>query len=71
MVYLSDISKDNDFSLDSYSMEHLYDLLKKGFTRIQAKDLSMINEYRIQKGLIPLTDNDLIDLINSVSKLII
>ena len=71
MVYLSDISKDNDFSLDNYTIQHLYDLLKKGFTRIQSKDLSMINEYRIQKGLIPLNDNDLIDLLNSVSKLII
>lgn len=71
MVYLSDVSKDNGFSLDKYSVQHLYDLLKKGFTKIQTKDLSMINEYRIQKGLIPLEEKDLIELINSVSKCII
>ena len=71
MVYLSDISKNNDFSLDSYSIQHLCDLLKKGFTKINIKDLSMINEYRCQKGLIPLTDKDLIDLINSVSNLVL
>lgn len=71
MVYLSDISKDNDFSLDNYTLNHLYDLLKKGFIKIQSKDLLMINEYRIEKGLIPLKDSDLIDLLNSVSKLVL
>ena len=67
LVYLSELSIKNDFSLDNYSLNYLLNILKEGGKKITTKDLSLVNETRLKSGLQPLDYNDLLDILSNVS----
>jgi len=69
LVYLSNLSLNNDYTLDKYSINYLVDILKEGSKNITSRDISLINEYRIKCGYQPLSDKDLIDLLSNLMRL--
>lgn len=71
LVYLSNLSLSNDYSIDKYSISYLYDLLKEGSKKVTSKDLLLVNEHRVKSGLIPLSKKDLIDMLSNLVKLAI
>lgn len=66
LVYLSELSINNNISLDNYSLNYLIDILKEGSKRLSVKDMSLVNESRIKNGLQPFEDKDFIDVINNL-----
>lgn len=71
MVYISDIIKDENYSIDLFSSNYLYVLLRDGYSKITSKDLQMINEYRLKNGFQLLEMSDLEDIMHWLSKIIL
>ena len=63
MVLLSTIP---DLSLDNITCNYLVDFFNNGFKEVDSKDLQYINDYRISKGLLPITLEDFKYLVGDI-----
>ena len=71
LVFLSNISINNDYTLDKYTINYLYDILKEGSKNITNKDIMLLNEYRLKQGFQPLDNQDILDMMSNLTKLML
>lgn len=61
----------DNLELDDKMSNYFYELLKSGYSRLEEKDLYMINEYRIQNGLGIITESQIEDFIDDIKGVLI
>ena len=61
----------NNFKLDVISTDLLYEMIIKGLSKIEEKDMMMINDHRISNKLEPITKSEILDYIQSLKDYLI
>lgn len=68
IVFLSSL---DNLELDDKSSDYLLELFKKGIEKFDYKDLKLINDYRIQNKLVPLSKYEVEAYINDLHSIIL
>ena len=65
------LSSLDNLSLDDKTSKYFYELLKSGYARLEEKDLTMINDYRVQNNMSVITMEEIEDFIKDIKGVIL
>ena len=65
------LSSLDNLSLDDKTSNYFYELLKSGYARLEEKDLTMINDYRVQNNMSVITMEEIEDFIKDIKGVIL
>lgn len=65
------LSSLDNLSLDDKTSSYFYELLKSGYSKLEEKDLDMINEYRVQNNMSVITMQEIEDFIKDIKSVIL
>lgn len=65
------LSSLDNLELDDKISNYFYELLKSGYSRLELKDLEMINEYRVHNNMSLITMQEIEDFIKDIKSVII
>lgn len=65
------LSSLDNLSLDDKTSNYFYELLKSGYARLEEKDLTMINDYRVQNNMSVITMDQIEDFIKDIKGVIL